>query len=175
MVSCHDIEEEGFSLFGRYEDWGQRKGRFEALQSLLSFLSPDDGIHLFEELVERHPSFVELGDEAAQGSQTAGEPLYTLDIAYGAHVGNGRDLFRVGLDVAFRHDVSEQLPLRNPKNTFLEIQFDVEPSEVHERRGQVCDQVTSLSRFDQCHPHRRRLLVLAARLDQADRVGRFDR
>ena len=48
----------------------------------------------------------------------------------------------------FGHDVSKQLPLRNPKNTFFEIQFDVEPSEVHERCGQVHDQVASLSRFD---------------------------
>ena len=48
----------------------------------------------------------------------------------------------------FGHDVSQQLPLRNPENTFFGIQFDVEPSEVHECHGQVRDQVTSLSRFD---------------------------
>ena len=67
---------------------------------------------------------------------------------YGAHVGDGRDLFRVGLDAVFGHYVSKQLPLQNPKNTFFGIQLDVEPSEVRERRGQVCDQVASLSRFD---------------------------
>ena len=47
----------------------------------------------------------------------------------------------------FGHDVSKQLPLRNPKNTFFEIQFDAEPSEVRECGGQVCDQVASLSCF----------------------------
>ena len=47
-----------------------------------------------------------------------------------------------------RHDVSEQLPLRNPKNTFFGIQFDVEPSEVREHYGQVRDQVASSSQFD---------------------------
>ena len=36
----------------------------------------------------------------------------------------------------------------NPKNTLFGIQPDVEPSEVCERCGQVCDQVASLSRFD---------------------------
>ena len=43
---------------------------------------------------------------------------------------------------------SMPLPLRNPKNTLLRIQSDVEPSEVHERCGKVCDQDASLSCFD---------------------------
>ena len=64
MVAGHNVEEEGFSPFGSDRDWGRRQGRFEALQSLLSFLSPDDGIHLFEELVEWHPLFAEPGDES---------------------------------------------------------------------------------------------------------------
>ena len=115
---------------------------------MLCFLSPYEGVCLFEELVEWHPPFAELGDELAQGSQTASEPLYALDNAYRAHVGDGHDLFRVGLDAALGHKVSKQLPFRNPKNTFLGIQFDVEPLEVHERCGQVCDQVASLSYFD---------------------------
>ena len=105
MVACHDIEE-GFSPFGSDEDWGRRQGCFEALQSLLSFLSLDKGIRLFEELVEWYPPFAKLGDELAQGSQTTSEPLYTLDIAYGAHVGDGRDLFGVGLDASLGHNVS---------------------------------------------------------------------
>ena len=79
--------------------------------------------------------FAEPEDEAAQGSQTADEPLYALDVVYGAHVGDGHDLFGVGLDVALGHDVSKQLPLRNPKNTFFGIQPDVESSEVHECCG----------------------------------------
>ena len=54
----------------------------------------------------------------------------------------------VGLDTMFGHNVSKQLPLRNPKNTFFGIQLDVEPSEVRECCGQVCDQVASLSCFD---------------------------
>ena len=54
----------------------------------------------------------------------------------------------VGFDAAFGHNVSEQLPLWNTKITFLGIQSDVEPSEVHECCGQVCDQVANLSRFD---------------------------
>ena len=77
----------------------------------MGFLSPDEGIRLFEELVEWHPPFAEPGDESAQGSQIAGEPLYALNIAYKAHVGDGRDLFRVGLDAALRHNVSQQLSL----------------------------------------------------------------
>ena len=64
MVAGRDVEEEGFSSFRSDEDWGRRQGCFEALQSLLSFLSPDEGIHLFEELVEWHPPFAELGDES---------------------------------------------------------------------------------------------------------------
>ena len=47
MVACCKVEEEGFSLFGSDEDWGQHQGRIEALQSLLSFLSLDEGVHLF--------------------------------------------------------------------------------------------------------------------------------
>ena len=56
-----------------------------------------------------------------QGSQTAGEPLYALDVAYRAHVGDGRDFFGVGLDAVFEHDVSKQLPLQNPENIFFRI------------------------------------------------------
>ena len=107
MVACRDIKEEGFSLFGSDEDWGRRQGRFEAFESLLGFLSPDKGVHLFEELVEWHPPFAEPRDESAQGSQIAGEPLYTLDVVYRAHVGDGCDFFWVGLDAAFGHDVSK--------------------------------------------------------------------
>ena len=75
-------------------------------------------------------------------------PLYALDVAYRAHVGDGRDFFGVGLDASFGHVVSNQLPLWKPENIFFGIQFDVEPSEVHERCGQVHDQVASLSHFD---------------------------
>ena len=65
MVTYRDIKEEGFSPFGSDEDWGRCQGRFEAFESLLGFLSPDKGVRLYEELVEWHPLFVELGDEAA--------------------------------------------------------------------------------------------------------------
>ena len=115
---------------------------------MLCFLSTDESICLFEKFVERHPSFTELGDESAQGSQIVGEPLYALDVAYRAHVGDGHDLFDVGLDTLFGRDVSKQLPLWNLENTFFRIQFDAEPSEVRECCSQVCDQVASLSRFD---------------------------
>ena len=77
----------------------------------MCFLSLDKSIHLFEELEEWHPPFAELGDESAQGSQIAGEPLYAFDVVYRAHVGDGHDFFRVGLNAAFGHDVSKQLPL----------------------------------------------------------------
>ena len=97
MVACRDVKEEGFSPFGSDEDWGRRQGRFEAFESLLGFLSPDEGIHLFEELVEWNPLFAEPRDELAQSGQTADEPLHALDIVYGAHV---------GLDAALRHNVS---------------------------------------------------------------------
>ena len=115
----------------------------------MCLLGLDKSVCLFEKFVERHPPFAVPRDESAQGSQTAGEPLRALDVAYRAHVGNGHDLFGVGLDAALGHDVSNQLPLRNPKNTFFGIQPDVEPSEVRERCGQVCDQVTGLS----CRDH----------------------
>ena len=75
---------------------------------MLRFLSLDKGVRPFEEIVERHPPLAELGDEPAQGGQATGEPVYALDIAYRAHVGDGRDFFRVGLDTAFRHDVSNE-------------------------------------------------------------------
>ena len=65
IVTCRDVKKEGFSPFRSYEDWGRRQGRFEAFESLLGFLSPDEGIRLFEELVEWHPSFAVPGDEAA--------------------------------------------------------------------------------------------------------------
>ena len=74
---------------------------------MLSFLSLDEGVYLFEELVEWHPLFAESGDESARGSQTAGEPLYALDVAYRAHVGDGHDLFGVGLDAALGNIVSK--------------------------------------------------------------------
>ena len=61
---------------------------------MLSFLSPDKGVRLFEELVEWHPLFAELGDESTYGSQTAGEPLHALDVAYRTHVGDGHDFFQ---------------------------------------------------------------------------------
>ena len=73
---------------------------------MLSFLSAYEDVRLFEELIEWHPSFAEPRDEPAQSGQTIGEPLHTLDIVYGAHVGNGHDFFRVGLDVMLRHNVS---------------------------------------------------------------------
>ena len=38
--------------------------RGEAFLSLLGFLSPNEGIRLFEEVVEWHPPFAEPGDEA---------------------------------------------------------------------------------------------------------------
>ena len=44
--------------------------------------------------------------------------------------------------------VLELAHLWNPENTFLGIQSNVEPSEVHEHGGQVCNHVASLSRFD---------------------------
>ena len=72
----------------------------------MGFLSPDEGIRLFEELVEWHPPFVEPRDESTQGSQTAGESLYALDVAYRAHVGDVHDLFGVGLDATLGHNIS---------------------------------------------------------------------
>jgi hypothetical protein len=74
---------------------------------MLHFLSLDKGVRSLERLVETHFSLTELGDEPAQDGQTAGEPLYTLDIAYRAHVGDGHDFFGVALDAAFGHDVSK--------------------------------------------------------------------
>ena len=65
MVGCCDVEEEGFSLFRSDEDWGQCQRCFEALKGQLSFFSPDEGVHLFEELVEWHPPLAEPGDESA--------------------------------------------------------------------------------------------------------------
>ena len=53
------------------------------------------------------------------GGQVASEPLHALDVAYRAHVGDGHDFFGVGFDAALGHDVSEQLLLRNPENTFF--------------------------------------------------------
>ena len=85
---------------------------------MLCFLSLDEGIYFFEKFVEGHPPFAEPGDESAQGGKATGEPLYALDVAYRAHVGDGCDFFGVGLDVAFGHDISKQLPLRNPKTHF---------------------------------------------------------
>ena len=41
--------------------------------------------------------------------------MYSLDVAYRAHVGDGRDLFGVGLDAALRYYVSKQFPLWNPE------------------------------------------------------------
>ena len=118
MVAGHDIEEEGFSSFGSDEDWGQHQGRFEALQGMLSFLSTDEGVRLFEELVEWHPSFVEPGDESAQGSQIAGEPLHTLDVAYGTHVGDSHDF--LGLASMPCSDIMypSSFPFGTPKTHF---------------------------------------------------------
>ena len=65
MVACHDVQEEGFSPFGSDEDWGRHQGRFEAFESLLGFLSPNEGVCLFEETVEWHPPFAKPGDEVA--------------------------------------------------------------------------------------------------------------
>ena len=50
--------------------------------------------------------FAEPGDEATKGRQAAGEPLYALYVAYGAHVGDGYNLFGVGLDAVLGHNVS---------------------------------------------------------------------
>ena len=72
----------------------------------MGFLSLDESVRLFEELVERHPPFIEPGYESTQGSQTTGEPLHALDVAYRAHVGDGRDLFGLGLDATLGHNVS---------------------------------------------------------------------
>ena len=76
-------------------------------ESLLGFLSPDEGIRLFEELVEWRPPFAEPRNEAAQGSQATGESLHALDIVYGTYVGDGYDLFGVGFDAVLGYDVPE--------------------------------------------------------------------
>ena len=65
--------------------------------------------------------FVEPGDEATKGGQATDEPLYAFYIVYGAHVGDGCDLFGVGFDAALGYDVSKQLSPWNPENTFFEI------------------------------------------------------
>ena len=98
----------------------------------MCFLSLDEHVCLLEKLVERHSPLAQLGHELAQGSQIASEALYALDVVYRANVGDGHDFLGVGLDTEFGHDVSKQLPLWNLKNTFFGIQFDVEPSEVHD-------------------------------------------
>ena len=72
----------------------------------MSFLGLDEGVRLFEELVERHPSFAEPRDELAQCGKTAGEPLHVLDVAYGTHVRDGHDLVGVGLDAMLGYSVS---------------------------------------------------------------------
>ena len=38
--------------------------------------------------------------------QPGDESAHALDVAYGAHVGDGHDFFRVGLDAALGHNVS---------------------------------------------------------------------
>ena len=60
-----------------------------------------------------------MGDEPAQGVQTAGEPLYALDVAYRAHVGDGRDF--LGLSSIPRLDVMypSSFPFGTPKTHFL--------------------------------------------------------
>ena len=69
--------------------------------------SLDEGIYLFEELVEQHPSFAEPRDELAQSGQTASEPLHALDVAYGTHARDGHDLFRAGLKAMLGYNVSQ--------------------------------------------------------------------
>ena len=67
------------------------------------------------------PPFAELGDEAIKGGQAAGEPLYAFYVAYGAHVGDGYDLFGVGFEATLGYNVSKQLSPWNPENTFFGI------------------------------------------------------
>ena len=74
--------------------------------------------------------------------------LYTpLTLRIGPMLEMAMIFLGVGLNAAIGHDVSKQLPLWNPENTFFGIQFYAEPSEVCECCGQICDQVASLSCF----------------------------
>ena len=63
-----------------------------------------------------HPSFTESGDELAQGSQIASEPLYALNVAYRAHVGDSHDFFGVSNEKLLGYIVSERGIEANPKN-----------------------------------------------------------
>ena len=85
---------------------------------MLSFLSLDEGIRLFEELVEWHPPFAKPGDESAQGSQTAGEPLHALDVAYGTHVGDGYDFFGLASMPCSDIMYPSSFPFGTPKTHF---------------------------------------------------------
>ena len=85
----------------------------------MGFLSLDKSVYLFEQLVEWHPLFAELGDESAQDSQTAGEPLYALDVAYRAHVGDSHDFFGVGLEPRSDTMYPSSFPSRTSKTQFL--------------------------------------------------------
>ena len=55
----------------------------------------------------------------AQSGQIAGEPLYTLDIAYRAHVGDGHDFLELVLMLRSNMMYPSSFPIETPKTYFL--------------------------------------------------------
>jgi hypothetical protein len=80
--------------FGSNENRGRGQQRFKAIQGLLGLFRPDERVQLLEQSVEGHSPLAQSGDEPTEGGQTAGGPLHAFHVAYGAHLGDGRDFFR---------------------------------------------------------------------------------
>jgi hypothetical protein len=76
------------------------------------------------------------------------DPLYPLYILNRAHPRDGQDLLWVVFDAALGDDEPKQHAPRDPKNTFLKVEFDAICSEFHESFLHVDHELVGLFGFD---------------------------
>ena len=74
--------------------------------------------------------------------------MYSLYALNQAHPCDVQDLLWVGFDAALSDDKTQQHAPRDPKNTFLRIEFDAIRSEFRKGLLKVSDQVISSFGFD---------------------------
>ena len=86
-------------------------------------------VGLLQDLIEGEISFAEVRDKAVECGEAPCNSLYPLYVLNWAHPRDGRDLLQIGFDATLGDNKTQQHTPRDPKNTFLEVEFDVVCSE----------------------------------------------
>src|SRR5688572_21738937 len=84
----------------------------------------------------------------AQGRKTSHDPLYSFQVLDGAHVGDGRDFLRVGLDAPLGDDEPQEHASGDSEDTLLRTEFYAFRLETPECRFKVGEEVIGFPRLD---------------------------